>query len=163
MRQIPKKNYLILTIIFLLSFFIAVYFQKWYQTYEQDRLTKPIMNKYLMEIKENEIDNYLVENPNTIIYVGKLENELIRNFEKEFINTITKNQLQNQILYLDITNINDNQIKNKYQLDNKKITQVPNIMFFKNGKLENIYVIDVKDYNTNKIASYILASDIIGE
>lgn len=163
MRQIPKKNYLILTIIFLLSFFIAVYFQKWYQTYEQDRLTKPIMNKYLMEIKENEIDNYLVENPNTIIYVGKLENELIRNFEKEFINTITKNQLQNQILYLDITNINDNQIKNKYQLDNKKITQVPNIMFFKNGKLENIYVIDLKDYNTNKIASYILASDIIGE
>ena len=30
------------------------------------------------------LDNYLVENPDTIVYVSVLEDEVIRDFEKEF-------------------------------------------------------------------------------
>ena len=155
MREIPKKNYFILFIVIVLSLLIAFYFRNWYKAYEDSYLSKSIVGNYLFEINYKELDNYLVENQSAIIYVSKVGNEKIRNFEKKFINAINQNDLKNKILYLDLSNYKGD-TNNKYTINDKDITSVPNISVFKNGKLDDIYVIDVDGYNIEKIISYLI-------
>lgn len=155
MREIPKKNYFILFIVIVLSLMIAFYFGKWYKAYEDGYLSKSIMGNYLFEINYKELDDYLVENQSAIIYVSKVGNEKIRNFEKKFINAINQNDLKNKILYLDLSNYKGD-TNNKYTINDKDITLVPNISVFKNGKLDDIYVIDVDGYSMEKIISYLI-------
>lgn len=155
MREIPKKNYFILFIVIVLSLLIAFYFRKWYKAYEDSYLSKSIVGNYLFQINYKELDNYLVENQSAIIYVSKVGNEKIRNFEKKFINAINQNDLKNKILYLNLNNYKGD-INNKYTINDMNITSVPNISVFKNGKLDDIYVIDVDGYNMEKIISYLI-------
>lgn len=155
MREIPKKNYFILFIVIVFSLLIAFYFRNWYKTYEDSYLSKSIVGNYLFEINYKELDNYLVENQSAIIYVSKVGNEKIRNFEKKFINAINQNDLKNKILYLDLSNYKGD-TNDKYTINDKDITSVPNISVFKNGKLDDIYVIDVDGYNMEKIISYLI-------
>lgn len=155
MREIPKKNYFILFIVIVLSLLIAFYFRKWYKAYEDSYLSKSIVGNYLFEINYKELDNYLVENQSAIIYVSKVGNEKIRNFEKKFINAINQNDLKNKILYLNLNNYKGD-TNDKYTINDKDITSVPNISVFKNGKLDDIYVIDVDGYNMEKIISYLI-------
>lgn len=155
MREIPKKNYFILFIVIVLSLLIAFYFRNWYKAYEDSYLSKSIVGNYLFEINYKELDNYLVENQSAIIYVSKVGNEKIRNFEKKFINAINQNDLKNKILYLDLSNYKGD-TNDKYTINDKDITSVPNISVFKNGKLDDIYVIDVDGYNMEKIISYLI-------
>ena len=155
MREIPKKNYFILFIVIVFSLLIAFYFRNWYKAYEDSYLSKSIVGNYLFQINYKELDNYLVENQSAIIYVSKVGNEKIRNFEKKFINAINQNDLKNKILYLDLSNYKGD-TNNKYTINDKDITSVPNISVFKNGKLDDIYVIDVDGYNMEKIISYLI-------
>ena len=155
MREIPKKNYFILFIVIVLSLLIAFYFRKWYKAYEDSYLSKSIVGNYLFEINYKELDNYLVENQSAIIYVSKVGNEKIRNFEKKFINAINQNDLKNKILYLDLSNYKGD-TNDKYTINDINITSVPNISVFENGKLDDIYVIDVDGYNMEKIISYLI-------
>ena len=138
-----------------MSLLIAFYFRKWYKAYEDSYLSKSIVGNYLFQINYKELDNYLVENQSAIIYVSKVGNEKIRNFEKKFINAINQNDLKNKILYLDLSNYKGD-TNNKYTINDKDITSVPNISVFKNGKLDDIYVIDVDGYNMEKIISYLI-------
>ena len=155
MREIPKKNYFILFIVIVFSLLIAFYFRKWYKAYEDSYLSKSIVGNYLFQINYKELDNYLVENQSAIIYVSKVGNEKIRNFEKKFINAINQNDLKNKILYLDLSNYKGD-TNDKYTINDMNITSVPNISVFKNGKLDDIYVIDVDGYNMKKIISYLI-------
>lgn len=155
MREIPKKNYFILFIVIVFSLLIAFYFRKWYKAYEDSYLSKSIVGNYLFEINYKELDNYLVENQSAIIYVSKVGNEKIRNFEKKFINAINQNDLKNKILYLDLSNYKGD-TNDKYTINDMNITSVPNISVFKNGKLDDIYVIDVDGYNMEKIILYLI-------
>ena len=155
MREIPKKNYFILFIVIVFSLLIAFYFRNWYKAYEDSYLSKSIVGNYLFQINYKELDNYLVENQSAIIYVSKVGNEKIRNFEKKFINAINQNDLKNKILYLDLSNYKGD-TNNKYTINDKDITSVPNISVFKNGKLDDIYVIDVDRYSMEKIISYLV-------
>lgn len=155
MREIPKKNYFILFIVIVFSLLIAFYFRNWYKAYEDSYLSKSIVGNYLFQINYKELDNYLVENQSAIIYVSKVGNEKIRNFEKKFINAINQNDLKNKILYLDLSNYKGD-TNNKYTINDMNITSVPNISVFKNGKLDDIYVIDVDGYNMEKIISYLI-------
>ena len=155
MREIPKKNYFILFIVIVLSLLIAFYFRKWYKAYEDSYLSKSIVGNYLFQINYKELDNYLVENQSAIIYVSKVGNEKIRNFEKKFINAINQNDLKNKILYLDLSNYKGD-TNDKYTINDMNITSVPNISVFKNGKLDDIYFIDVDRYSMEKIISYLV-------
>ena len=155
MREIPKKNYFILFIVIVLSLLIAFYFRKWYKAYEDSYLSKSIVGNYLFQINYKELDNYLVENQSAIIYVSKVGNEKIRNFEKKFINAINQNDLKNKILYLDLSNYKGD-TNDKYTINDINITSVPNISVFKNGKLDDIYFIDVDRYSMEKIISYLV-------
>ena len=124
-KEIPLKNYILLSIVLILTIVVVIYFFLWKNTYEKSKLQTPILDDYLLVINYNELNNYLVENKDAIIYVSKLNDESIRLFENKFKNIINKNNLNNKILYLDLTEeLKENnivkEINKKYGIIKKK-------------------------------------------
>ena len=66
----------------------------WVDVYKESKINIPILDKYMTVINYNELDNYIVENPDTIIYVSVLEDEKI----------IDENNLENKLEELLILN-----------------------------------------------------------
>ena len=160
LRKIPTKNYIILGVVIIVTFLILYYFYMWVDVYKESKVNIPIMDKYMTVINYNELDNYLVENPNTIVYVSVLEDERIRKFEKKFKSKYRDNEIDNDLLYMNITNdIKDKDIKNdminRYSLNNLNITDVPCILVFNDGELKSIYNVNDIDYDIERFTIYL--------
>ena len=164
-REIPLKNYIILGLVILLTLGIVYYFYLWYITYEESKLNETIMDRYLEVINYNELNDYIVENRNAMIYTSVLEDNNIRKFEIKFKNIVVKNALKDKILYMDMTDIFKDKIKytelrNSYQINKYNITNVPCILVFKDAKLVDIYSIKDNDYNTDNVLNYIIDNEM---
>lgn len=164
-KEIPLKNYILLSIVLILTIVVVIYFFLWKNTYEKSKLQTPILDDYLLVINYNELNNYLVENKDAIIYVSKLNDESIRLFENKFKNIINKNNLNNKILYLDLTEeLKENnivkQINKKY---GKEMTEVPTIVIIKDGKISSSYNIKENKYNIKLLEKYLEKEDVIND
>lgn len=162
-KNISLKNYLILAVVLILSIVVVIYFYMWYGAYEENKLNTPIMDKYLSVINYNELDNYLIENKDAVIYVAVLDDENIRLFEKKFKNVIDSNSLNGSILYLNLSSEvkNDkifNNIKTKYNINN-----LPCIVVFRNGIVYDVYDIKNNDYSIDKLVSYLMNEGVIDD
>ena len=164
-KEIPLKNYILLSIVLILTIVVVIYFFLWKNTYEKSKLQTPILDDYLLVINYNELNNYLVENKDAIIYVSKLNNENIRLFENKFKNIINKNNLNNKILYLDLTEeLKENNIVKKINKKyGKEMTEVPTIVIIKYGKISSSYNIKENKYNIKLLEKYLEKEDVIND
>ena len=167
-RNIPLKNYILLAVVLIITIILVIYFYMWYETYEETKLTTPIMDEYMQVVNYNELNNYLVENKNSVIYSSVLSNKEIRNFEMKFKKLIIDNSLKGDILYLNLTSeIKDKKISKelgeKYKINDKNITNTPSLMIFREGKLVSIYNIKDNNYNLNKIETYLKQQGVIND
>ena len=157
LRKIPLKNYLILGVIILVTILIIYYFYAWYDAYKETKLNMRILDKYMEVINYNELDNYLIENPNTVLYVSVLENEKIREFEKEFKKSLKNHEINQTVLYMDITNdVKDSKIKDellvKYGIS---YNNLPVILVLNNGSLTRNMSISDNNYDIKIIEEFI--------
>ena len=160
LRKIPTKNYIILGVVILVTLFILYYFYMWVDVYKESKINIPIMDKYKTVINYNEIDNYVVENPNTIVYVSVLEDDKIRGFEKQFKNKYRNNEIENDVLYMNITDdIRNTNIKedmdDRYVLNDLSITDVPCVLVFNDGLLKSIYSVSDNNYDIERFTIYL--------
>ena len=159
-RKVPLKNYIILGGVIVVTILLLYYFYMWVDIYKESKINIPIMDKYMNVINYNELDNYLVENPNTILYVSVLDNEEIRTFEKKLKNEFKNKNINNDLLYMDLTSqLNNkdvmNDLANKYYVNDLAITDVPCILAFSSGSLKSIYSIVNNDYDVVKTVEFI--------
>ena len=159
-RVIPKKNYIILGIVIFVTLLLLYYFYMWIDAYNETKLNRPILDKYLDVINYNELEDYLIENQDTIIYVSVLENSKIRDFEKQFKSALKKKEIDKDILYMNITDdIKDKivfrEINEKYAINSLSIANVPVIAVFEDGTLKSIYNIKNNDYDIERFKLFI--------
>lgn len=150
-RQIPPKNYLYLALILVFTILLLVYILKWNKAYNESKLYTGILNEYLQVINYNELNDYIIENKDAVIYVSILGNEKIRDFEKKFKNTITNNNLRNKLLYLDITDEDQKKAKERLKIEN----DLPYLVVFTNGQITDTYSIPKVKYDPKKILKYL--------
>ena len=160
LRKIPLKNYIILGVVILVTFLILYYLYMWLVAYNETRLNKPIIDKYMSVINYNELDDYLVENPGSIIYVSVLENQEIRDFEIEFKKALKKHKIEYDMLYLDLTDeLKDentsNEVKKKYVFNSLNLSDVPCVLIFQNSQLKYIYGLRDNDYDVTRLVTFI--------
>lgn len=141
-KKIPLKNYIILAVIFCISMGIVIYFCNWYKVYDQYQRQTPVIRETLSEITVEELDHYIMENPTTIIYMCTASDLTCRNYEKDFKKIIEKNDLQEDIIYLNLSNTNldeftDN-FNNNYNYKVKLTNYYPSLVVFEDGKVTNI-------------------------
>ena len=160
LRKIPFKNYVILGVVFVVTFLLLYYFYLWVDAYKESKVNMPILDKYMTVINYNELNNYVVENPNTLVYVSVLEDEEIRGFEKQLKNKFKKNKIKHDMLYMNITdNLLDDSVKSdmisNYSLSNLNITDVPCVLYFEDGVLQSIYSVKDNGYDIDRFLIYL--------
>jgi len=139
--KIDFKNYLILISIFLLTILLVLYISKWYQVYSDYQKETPVIRGTLnYEITNAELDHYIMENPSCVIYMCTANSDNCRNFEKDFKKLIQKNNLQNSIIYLNLSDIPDinafiDEFNNKYNYKVKLTANYPALVEFTEGKI----------------------------
>lgn len=151
LRKVPIKNYIYLSIILLGSILFLIYAYTWYETYNQNKLNTSIINNYLTVINYNELEDYIMENKDAIIYVSILGNKKIIKFEEKFKNIIANNNLRDNILYLDLTNENQQIATEKLKID----TKFPYLVVYTNGHITDTYNISKNNYDTKKVLTYL--------
>ena len=156
-RVIPKKNYAILGIVIVATVLLIYYLYMWYEVYLENKLSSPILDKYMEVINYNELDDYLIERSSAIIYISVLENSEIREFEKKFKGLIKNRKIDRDILYMDVTNDNTvaSKIISKYSVDSVNNFSIPIVLVIDYGKIKSIFDIKENDYNVNSLKSFI--------
>lgn len=128
MKEKTKRIILLIAICFvtLMVLFIAL---KLNENRNYNLLSTSSIDKYLTEIKYDNISTHIIENSNAIVYVSNSSEDSSKVFEKEFKKVIKKYNLENEIVYI---NINDtNLVDPIYQ-------NAPQLIFYKNGATQDI-------------------------
>ena len=152
MKEIPKKNYFILAIIVVLTILLVFYLKSWYEATTLSNLPRTIMADSLPEVKIEEFDNFIQENPNIVIYISSsTENQ--GDFDKKIYQYISKNNLKQNFVYMNKDEVTIEQLKDlqeKYASDlikKQDISNIPNFYLIHEGQI-------VDYYNTNGQVDY---------
>ncbi len=155
MRKIPIQNYFILSIIIVLSMMITFNVSKIYK--EQVQKTSLIFSDILYYIQVEELDNYLLENPNIIIYLVKDNTEI-----KDLRDLIINNDLRNEIVLMDLNEFTSNDLNfiNK-KGTNLNIGNFSNFIVFEDRKIKDVLLEKNKNLNFDSIVDFLKKHEVL--
>lgn len=99
--EFNKKDFILLLIIGSVVLLLN-YSLNWYEVYKEHKGANSIISKYLTEITKEDFDNYVEENPNTLVYYGDTDNNNISSVENTLKNIVVKNNLKDNIIYINL-------------------------------------------------------------
>ncbi|MBR4618449.1 MAG: hypothetical protein IKO49_03995 [Bacilli bacterium] len=137
------KNYIILILIFLTVILLVWYICKWYTVYTEFEKGTPVIRGTLnYEISANDFDPFIMENPSSVIYMCTSKDEKCRSFEKEFKKFVIRKDLQNDIIYLNLSDTDiDSFVENfnaRYEYKVKLTSDYPLLVEFTDGKVTGL-------------------------
>lgn len=142
LRKIGLKNYIILAIIFIVVTLVSLYLSSVYKVYEQSKREIPVIRGTLSEITTEEVDHYISENPTSMLYVCTASDSRCRSFEKELKKLVEREELQEELVYLNITEEEKNsfheEFNEKYKSRFKLTSSYPALIVFDEGKVTHM-------------------------
>lgn len=161
-RYIPIKNYVIAFFIVCAIVLLTLYIFAWYNVIKENRVSASYLVKEKIisnEIKSlDEVADIFSEVPESYyIYISYTGSEEVYNMERDLKDIIKEYNLSDSIYYLNVTDIKDNEnyiddINESLNLEEKKITQVPTIIYYRNG--EAVDIIERKDNNIMNVGDF---------
>ena len=91
------KNYIILIVLFILSFAFTLYLCKWYNVYKEYKNEIPVIRGVLSEISYDELDHYIIDNSNIMLYICTSNSDNCRGFEKKLKKYVNRKELSDKI------------------------------------------------------------------
>ena len=144
------RNYFILGIIVCLTCLLTIYFGSWYKVYSEYKKETPVIRGTLSyEITGLDFDHFILENPTSTFYMCTSSSDSCRNFEKNFKKLVVKDELQDKIIYVNLSNydidtfVNDFNSKYKYKI--KLDSNYPALVTFTDGKITGLIEGDSND------------------
>ena len=136
------KNYILLIVLFGSCIFLTMYFCKWYNVYKEYERETPIIRGSLLEITSSDLEHYVVDTPEAIVYLCTANDDVCRSFEKDFKKFVQRNNLVDYITYLNLTGV-DNELfikdfNAKYDYKIKLNGHYPAFVAFQDGKVVSI-------------------------
>lgn len=154
MKRIPKKNYLYLTLIVVATVLATLYVS---HMYKQMGRTETDFYKYSSVITFKEFDTYIIEYPDSIIYVYDKYDSSYKEFEAKLREKVETHFLTNNFVYIDKRGINKKIIK-KFKDDfgmNLNYNNKPLIIYVEDGNVVDIVEItDTTNVNDLKLEVY---------
>ncbi|MEG2251129.1 MAG: DUF6568 family protein, partial [Bacilli bacterium] len=83
LRNIPKKNYIILAAIFIMTIIATFYFASWYNALNEYYKTNSVITEVISEMESETLSSYIMDNPETIIYLSSSTDMNVKKFEKK--------------------------------------------------------------------------------
>lgn len=138
MRKIPKKNYIIVIIMFCAVIALTLAGARFYNNSIKETST---LYNYIKSITKEELDQYLSENPSTVLYISDKYN-LSNNENEELLKSkIIKFNLYNNFIYMDKNQFDSEFVKrfnSKYKIK-LDINKLPVIIIYSDSYIKNIY------------------------
>lgn len=164
MKKTELKNYLILTIIILVTLVITFYILSWYKQYNDTKLKTPVISDTLTEVSYEDINTITKERNFLLVYACYSAEDKCRNFEYKFKDYIKQNDLSDSMVYLKLgekyinnSRLQDFYLKNKSSdLSTAKINY-PTIMVFVDGKIVNVLRVNKNEKITVKMVKNFLS------
>lgn len=155
MRKIPIQNYFILSVIVVLSMMITFNVSKIYK--EQVQKTSLIFSDLLYYVQVEELDNYLLENPNIIIYLVKDNTEI-----NDLRDLIINNDLRDEIVLMDSNDFSSNDLN----FINKKGTDInigsfSNFIVFEDRKIKDVLLEKNQNLNFDLIVEFLKKHEVL--
>lgn len=170
-KKIEPKNYVIFGIICILTVVLVFYLSMWYETRQEYYKNNSVISEVLAEINKTELSSYVLENPNAIVYIASSKDEDIKKFEKELKKFIQNNNLNNQFVYLDLSQPYNSDVvseiknlsSNSFKVDNFDINQGVNFIVFENGKVKAILHRDSSTVKIDHIKNFMSVYEVVEE
>jgi len=147
-----KKNYIYLIILILCTIFLTLFLSS---LYRKETVQVSYAYENLNKITKTEFEEYLLENPDAIIYIGDKTNIKNNKIEKKIINKIIKLNLLEKAIYIereDIVNSFEKILKEKYNYTYEE-KNFPIMLLIVDGELSQKTLIN-KQTNINNVIDY---------
>lgn len=136
------KNYVLLVLLFMASMLLVLYICEVYKLNQSEKMKVPVIDGALLEIYPNDLDHYILENPTTVIYMCTANDEKCRLFERDFKKLLKRKDYSNQIIYLNLTDLNQEEyikkFNDKYKYKVEVTTDYPAFILFEDGKISRV-------------------------
>lgn len=109
----------------------------WHTVYKEHNLNISILSDLVKEVTSSEFGNYIIENPNTFVYFGAVDDIETRTFEKEFKRTINRYYLNDKVIYVNTKDLDIKILLDNYDFNENNIDKTPVIVRFEEGKILN--------------------------
>lgn len=163
-RKIPLKNYIILLGLTLGTIFLVFYLRSWYNTSKEYYQNNSIMSEYLSELKSDEINSYIIDNPDVVIYYASAKDTTIKSFEKQFRKLMEEQEISDDIIYIDSSKEeNSNIISKLNSISDKKLGElsIPNLIYIEEGRVNQILYSDKTQINKRDVQNFLIRCGII--
>lgn len=159
------RNYMLLALLFMLSIGLVLYFCELYKVRDAERKRVPIIEGDLQEIYSGDLEHYIVDNLDTLIYMCTANGDTCRSFERDFKKLLKKKDYSNQIIYLNLTDLNQDEFikefNNSYHYKSALTSYYPAFVLFEDGKIKNILQgSDVKPLTITKVKHFLEINEI---
>ena len=106
------KNYVLLVLLFGASILLVLYVCELYKVNQAEKMKVPVIDGELLEIYSTDLEHYVLDNPTTIIYMCTANDDNCRMFERDFKKLLKKNDYNEEIIYLNLTDLDQDEFVN---------------------------------------------------
>lgn len=147
-----KKNYIILVILLLSTVVITLFLASLYNNKSED---VSFAYETLNKIKSDEFEEYLVENPDVIFYIGNKDDSSKNKFEKKFVKKLQNLNLFDLVVYIEKQDITSNlkQILNENYKYNYNDENLPIIIVISDGGFSQVIEV-INELNVDSAINY---------
>lgn len=156
--KIARKNYVIYGVFVVLTMMFVFYLGSWYQKTNASIKKEPMITTVLSEVKKNEFSNYLVENPNVILYVLKDIEEEEQQVVKE---VVTEYNLRDSFVFLQL----ESEEKEAFEKDylNEMNFSYPNLFVFEEGHFVTSFQDSYTLFTKENLVSFLKKEGVLSE
>jgi len=147
-----KKNYIILTVLIVVTCILTLLLAN---LYKYEKVETSYIYENLNKITSEEFDEYIVEHPDTIIYISDKYNLENQKFEKKLINKCENLNILENIIYIDKEEVTSNlekTLKNEYSYKYNE-DNLPAIIVINDAKITQTVIVD-KNSEVETIIDY---------
>ena len=147
-RFVPIKNYVIVVLVIIGIIALVWYGFSWHKVIQENKVSTSYLIKEKVVSNEmqtiEELKDVFSEAPSDYyLYISYTGSQEVYNMEKELTALINNYKINEEFYYLNVTDIKKennyiDKINEALDLNEKKVTNVPTIIYFKDGKAVDI-------------------------
>lgn len=140
MKKVPKKNYIILGIMFIFVLALTLYLKKWSEVYKENKLSNSPLSGKVEEVKLEELSTVVGEMNEVIVYIGHTNDREIYNVEKRLFKYLKDKDILDKFIYVDVTNNKDYQevLEKVFPKIKDEIKTSPMLIYNKNDSVTEV-------------------------
>lgn len=140
-KIIPKKNYVIVFTMIIITFILSLSVYVYFNNKKEKEYNIPVIRGVVPEIEVKDLDSFIKEHDDFLLYIGVSNNTNCRNLESDLKDFIKEKSISN-LFYLNITSVEDKtnfyDSFNKKYGDNVKLSNFPAFIIIRDSKIYDL-------------------------